>query len=126
MLMGDQSLAGKTTTVIMAALADTPFGTAYDGGGMMMRSRLVAAMFVLLMAIWTVAAAQTPGDSAISVRHVTRVDESGVSIERQLGRFHVELPSAPQPVGAGIIWHLNDGGSITESVDTAFPLNVHS
>ena len=74
---------------------------------------------LMTMATVLVSTIGVHGDPPV-VRDTAHVDASGSWIERE----HVSVrprprPARPQPVGAGIIWHLTDSGSITESVAVA-------
>lgn len=71
----------------------------------------------------TVAGALAPlsigSSSAVAAeahRATARIDAAGQTIVREISTDALRTPAGPQPAGTGIIWHLVDAVSITESV----------
>ena len=87
-----------------------------------MRRSTFAAVSIFAGACWlsSQVGADAPGARPQSVRQVAHTDDSGVWIETEATEaLLANTRPAPQPVGAGIIWHMIDPISITESVSLA-------
>ncbi len=71
------------------------------------------------VAVGILASMAAPARAMPGVSHVARIGERGTWVEPVAGVAPEPGAGGAQPVGAGIIWHIFDPGTITESVAVA-------